>query len=138
MGYVIFMFEFKKKHIFSASMQKKENPNSSKLLFQNDGLYIEIYKKIIISPRNKEIAKRLKKKFNTIKIAKNNQEVLNLCSWTFLSITPNDGEKIIKNLKFNPNQTVISFISTITVAQLKKMIKVKAKIVRAIPYHQYL
>ena len=92
-----------------------------------------IYKKIIISPRNKEIAKRLKKKFNTIKIAKNNQEVLNLCDWIFLSITPNVGEKIIKNLKFNPNQTVISFISTITVAQLKKMIKVKAKIVRAIP-----
>ena len=42
MGYVIFMFEFKKKHIF-LSMQKKENPNSSKL-FQNDGLYRNLQK----------------------------------------------------------------------------------------------
>ena len=43
------------------------------------------------------------------------------------------GEKIIKELKFRSNQTIISFISTITLSQLKKAIKVKAKIVRAIP-----
>jgi pyrroline-5-carboxylate reductase len=92
-----------------------------------------IYKKIIISPRNKEIAKKIKKKFNTIKIAKNNQEILNSCEWIFLCVTPTVGEKIIKDLKFNSNQTVISFISTINLEQLKKTIKVKAKIVRAIP-----
>ena len=92
-----------------------------------------IYKKIIISPRNKEIAKKLKKKFNSIKIAKNNQEIVDQCNWVFLSITPAVGEKIIKNLNFRPNQTIISFISTITLDQLRKAIKVKAKIVRAIP-----
>ena len=43
------------------------------------------------------------------------------------------GEKIIKNLKFRSNQTIISFISTITLSELKKMIKVKSDIVRAIP-----
>ena len=36
-------------------------------------------------------------------------------------------------MKFKSSQTVISFISTITLSQLKKAIKVKAKIVRAIP-----
>ena len=91
------------------------------------------YKKIIVSPRNKEIANKLKKKFTTVKIAKNNQEILDSCKWIFLSITPSVGEKIIKNLKFNSKQTVISFISTINLKQLKKAIKVKAKIVRAIP-----
>jgi len=90
-------------------------------------------KKIIISPRNKETARRLKKNFKSIKIAKNNQDVINICDWIFLSVSPNVGNKIIKNLKFRSNQTVISFISTITLAQLKKAIKVKAKIVRAIP-----
>ena len=43
------------------------------------------------------------------------------------------GTKIIKDLKFRSNQTIISFISTITLGELKKAIKVKAKIVRAIP-----
>ena len=92
-----------------------------------------VKKKIIISPRNKETARKLKKNFNSIKIAKNNQDVINICDWIFLSITPSVGNKIIKSLKFRSNQTVISFISTITLAQLKKAIKVKAKIVRAIP-----
>ena len=92
-----------------------------------------IYKKIIISPRNKIIAKKLQKNYNTIEIAKNNQEILNHCDWIFLSVTPKVGSKIIKELNFRSNQTIISFISTITLKQLKKAIKVKAKIVRAIP-----
>jgi pyrroline-5-carboxylate reductase len=91
------------------------------------------FKKIIISPRNKIIANNLKKKFKKIMIAKNNQQIVDQCDWIFLSVTPTVGEKIIKDLKFKSKQTIISFISTITLAQLKKSIKVKAKIVRAIP-----
>jgi pyrroline-5-carboxylate reductase len=91
------------------------------------------YKKIIISPRNKKVSKDLKKKFKKIVIAKNNQQIIDKCDWVFLSVTPVVGQKIIKDLKFKPKQTVISFISTITLSQLKKIIKVKADIVRAIP-----
>ena len=91
------------------------------------------FNKIYISPRNKLIAQELKKKFKKISIAKNNQEIVNKCEWVFLSITPNVGNRIIKNLQFKSSQTIISFISTIKLNQLKKAIKVKAKIVRAIP-----
>ena len=91
------------------------------------------FTKIWISPRNKKIAGNLKKNFKKVIIAKNNQEIVDNCNWIFLSITPTVGYKIIKELKFKSNQTIISFISTITLAQLKKVIKVKAKIVRAIP-----
>ncbi len=91
------------------------------------------FTKILISPRNKTIANQLKKNFKKVIVAKNNQEIVDKCNWVFLSITPNVGQKIIKELKFKSSQTVISFISTITLAQLKKSIKVKAKIVRAIP-----
>ena len=91
------------------------------------------YKKIIISPRNKQIAQSLKKKFKKIVIAKNNQQIVDQSTWVFLSVTPTVGDKIIKDLKFKSTQTVVSFISTITLSQLKKAIKVKAKVVRAIP-----
>ena len=91
------------------------------------------YKKIIISPRNKKVSKNLKKKFKKIIIAKNNQQIIDKCDWVFLSVTPTVGQKIIKDLKFKPKHTIISFISTITLSQLKKSIKVKADIVRAIP-----
>ena len=91
------------------------------------------YDKIFISSRNKIIAKQLKKKFKKIFIEKDNQKIVDKCNWVFLAVTPAVGEKIIKNLRFKSNQTIISFISTITNSDLKKMIKVKADIVRAIP-----
>ena len=91
------------------------------------------FKQIIVSPRNRRTANNLKKKFKKVSIAKNNQDVINKSNWIFLSVTPKVGDKIIKDLKFKSNQTIISFISTINLSELKKMIKVKSKIVRAIP-----
>ncbi len=91
------------------------------------------YNKIFISSRNQKIAKGLKKKFKKIFIEKDNQKIIDNCNWVFLSVTPIVGERIIKNLNFKSNQTIVSFISTITIPELKKMIKVKADIVRAIP-----
>ncbi len=91
------------------------------------------YSKIYISSRNSKIAKRLKKKFKSISIEKDNQKIIDNSNWVFLAVTPTVGEKIIKSLKFKSNQTIVSFISTITIPKLKKMIKVKADIVRAIP-----
>ena len=91
------------------------------------------FTKIIISPRNKEIANNLKRRFKKVIIAKDNQQIIDNCNWIFLSITPTVGKKIIKELKFKSGQTIISFISTITLDQLNKAINTKVKIVRAIP-----
>ena len=91
------------------------------------------FNKIYISSRNIKISKSLKKKFKKVIIDKENQKIIDKCNWIFLAVTPKVGEKIIKNLKFRSNQTIISFISTITIPELKKMIKVKSIIVRAIP-----
>ena len=91
------------------------------------------FKKIYISERNKSVSKNLKRKFKKIIIEKNNQKIIDQSNWIFLCITPSVGKKIIKNLKFKPNQKIISFISTIAYVDLKKMIKVKSEIVRAIP-----
>ena len=91
------------------------------------------YKKILISERNRSISSSLRKKFKKIFVFKKNQEIIDNCDWVFLAVTPSVGNRIIKELKFRSNQTVISFISTISIAQLKKAIKVKATVVRAIP-----
>ena len=91
------------------------------------------FNKIILSSRSRSVANKLKKNFKKISIAKNNQDILNSCTWIFLAVTPTVAQKIIKNLKFKSNHTIVSFISTMTLPQLKKAVKVKAKIVRAIP-----
>ena len=91
------------------------------------------FKQITISSRSKKISTSLKKRFKKIVVLKDNQEIVNKSNWVFLSVTPKVGEKIIKNLKFKTSQTIISFISTINLSELKKMVKIKSKIVRAIP-----
>ena len=89
--------------------------------------------KIYLSERNKKISKNLKSKSRKIIIIKNNQEIINKSSWIFLAVTPTVGKKILHKYYFKYNQIIVSFISTIKMKQLKKIIKVKAKIVRAIP-----
>ena len=57
------------------------------------------YKVIFVSPRNKNIAKRLKGKFRKVKIAKNNQEIIDKSNWVFLAVTPKVGTKILPKLR---------------------------------------
>ena len=90
-------------------------------------------KKIYISPRNRTIANKLNKRFKKVTISKNNQQLVDKSNWVFLAVTPKIGNKILKKLNFKKNQKIVSFISTINLTQLKKMIGKKSKIVRAIP-----
>ena len=89
-------------------------------------------KKIYISSRNRSIAKKLANKFGRVKILKDNQEIINKSSIILLGVTPNVGNKILSKLKFSKNKKIISLISTINLANLKKLTK-NRNIVRAIP-----
>ncbi len=89
-------------------------------------------KKIYISPRNRLISKKLSKKFKKVDICKNNQHLIDKSNWVFLAITPTVGHQILKKLRFKKNQKIISFISTINLAGLKKYTKTK-NIIRVIP-----
>ena len=88
--------------------------------------------KISISPRNRSIANKLSKKFRSVEIRKDNQEVIDRSDIIFLAITPNVGLKILDKLRFTSSKKIISFISTINLANLKKLTKNK-NITRAIP-----
>ena len=91
------------------------------------------FQKILVSPRNRNIAQKLKKRFRKVNIGKTNQEIVDKCNWVFLAVTPKVGEKILPKLNFKSSQTIVSFISTIDYERLKKILKKKIKIVRAIP-----
>jgi pyrroline-5-carboxylate reductase len=79
-------------------------------------------KEIILSPKNRKNGKFLQNKFKKIKIAKNNQEVLDKSNWVVLSVTPKIGKQILKNLKFKKNHIILNFMSTIHNSELKKII----------------
>ena len=84
-------------------------------------------KRIYISSRNRNIAKKLSKSYGKIKVLNNNQEIIDKSSVILLGVTPNVGNKILPKLKFSKNKKIISLISTINLDKLKKII------VRAIP-----
>ena len=88
--------------------------------------------KIYVSPRNREISKKLSKKFKKVIISNNNQKLIDLSNWVFLAITPKVGRKILKDLNFRKNQKIISFISTINLKDLKILTNNK-NITRVIP-----
>ena len=89
--------------------------------------------KIIVSKRNSKISSELKRKSKKIKISADNQDIINQSNWVILAVTPTIGKIILPKLNFKKGQTIISFISTIKMTELKKYIKVKTKIIRAIP-----
>ena len=91
------------------------------------------YKQIIISPKNKKKALFLKRYFKKVIIAKDNQEVIDKADWVFLGILPKVGEEILPKLQFRNKQIIISFMSTTNLTKLKKLIKIKSIIIRAIP-----
>ena len=91
------------------------------------------YKKIILSPRNKKKSLYLKRYFKRVEIAKDNQEVIDKSDWVFLGILPKVGETILPKLQFRNKQIIVSFMSTTNYLKLRKLIKSKSIIIRAIP-----
>ena len=89
-------------------------------------------KRIYISSRNRNTAKKLAKKYKKIKVLNSNQEIIDKSSTIILGITPNVGNKILSKLKFMKNKKIISLISTINIDKLKKLTKNK-NIVRTTP-----
>ena len=58
-------------------------------------------KRIYISSRNRNIAKKLASKYRKIKMLNNNQEIIDKSSTIFLSVTPNVGNEILSKLHFS-------------------------------------
>ena len=64
------------------------------------------FQKILVSPRNRNIAQKLKKRFRKVYIEKTNQEIVDKCNWIFLAVTSKIGKKITKNILFANQQTL--------------------------------
>ena len=89
-------------------------------------------RKVYISSRNRNLAKKLNKKYSKIKVLNDNQEIINKSSIVFLGITPKVGNQILPKLNFAKYKKIISLISTINLDKLKKITKNK-NIVRVTP-----
>lgn len=89
---------------------------------------------IVISPRNKENAEKLKRAYSDrITIAKDSQDVLDRSEWVVLAVLPQVGEGICRSLRFRSDHKVISFFPDKALAQVRSWIGDTAELVHMLP-----
>ncbi|MFD1556695.1 pyrroline-5-carboxylate reductase [Paraburkholderia silviterrae] len=89
--------------------------------------------RIVVSPRNVQVASRLAGMSPLIRIGRDNLDVVDASDMVFLAVRPQISEEVITALQFRPDQHVVSLIATLRHETLAEWIRVPAKITRAIP-----
>ncbi len=87
----------------------------------------------LLSPRNTEIATRLARRFPFIKVASDNQAVIDGSDIIFLAIRPQVAEDVLAPLTFRPDQRIVSLVATFDVARLRPLVAPAEAILRATP-----
>jgi pyrroline-5-carboxylate reductase len=87
----------------------------------------------LLSPRNADIAKRLAERFSFIKVAADNQAVVDKSDIVFLAVRPQVAVDVLGSLKFRPEQHIVSLIATFDMARLRALVAPAGTIARAAP-----
>jgi len=87
----------------------------------------------LLSPRNATTAKRLAERYTFVKVATNNQALIDGSDIIFLAVRPQIAADVLQVLKFRQNQRIVSLIAAFDLAQLRPLIAPATAIARATP-----
>lgn len=87
----------------------------------------------LLSPRNAKLANGLAARFPFIKVAADNQAVIDGSDILFLAVTPQIAADVLGALKFRPDQHVVSLIATYDMARVRGLVAPASAIVRVAP-----
>lgn len=88
---------------------------------------------IIVSPRNRDIASRLEKKYLQVHVGADNQAVIDGSDKVFICLRSQITEDTLKGLRFRPDQTIISLVAMATQQQIYDWTGQAAPVYRAVP-----
>lgn len=88
---------------------------------------------ILLSPRGAEVAADLARRFPGVRVAADNQAVIDGSAMVVLAVRPQVAEAVIRPLRFRPGQTVVSVIAATQITSLRDWIGLDLPIIRAIP-----
>ena len=89
--------------------------------------------KIIISPRNAANAARLASRFANVEIGRSNQCVVDAADLVVLAVRPKVMEDVLAELRFRPENRLLSLVAGTSLARLKQLAEPCQHIVRAVP-----
>jgi pyrroline-5-carboxylate reductase len=87
----------------------------------------------LVSPRNANIANRLADRFSCVKVAADNQTVIDASDIIFLAVRPQVAAEVLGTLKFRADQRIVSLIATFNIARLRTLVAPAESITRAAP-----
>jgi pyrroline-5-carboxylate reductase len=88
---------------------------------------------ICLSPRNATRAAALAERHSSVRICADNQAVLAQASIVLLCVRPQDAAQVLGGLAFRADQTIISVMAGLSIAQLAPMVAPATDICRTIP-----
>ena len=88
---------------------------------------------VVVSPRNEEIAADLAARYPDVRIATDNQAVLDQCDTVMLAVRPQIARDVLKELRFQPDHHVVSLIATISREEIAGLVAPAAHVGKALP-----
>jgi pyrroline-5-carboxylate reductase len=89
--------------------------------------------RILVSPRNAGKAASLAAEFDQVRVAVDNQAVIDACDTVILSVLPQAAEEILTALNFGAGQRIISLIAVTPLDLTRRLVSPAEHVVRAVP-----
>ena len=88
---------------------------------------------IVLTPRNSHRAAALANRYPSVSVAASNQEVVDQASVVLMCLRPQDAERVLTDLRFRPDQAVVSAAANLKVSTLANFIRPGRVAARTIP-----
>lgn len=88
---------------------------------------------ILVSPRSVVRSRALAARFGNVRVAPDNQALLDRCDTVVLAVRPQDIVAVLDGLRFRREQTIISFVALLPMARLRGLVTPAERICRAVP-----
>lgn len=89
---------------------------------------------VIVSPRSRDKAAALRERFpDQVRIAADNQQVVDEAQWIFIAVLPQQALDVIKELRFTPDKKVISLVPMLDFEKVREMAGPLGALVDVVP-----
>lgn len=88
---------------------------------------------IVLSPRNEEIAANLASRYPNVRVAADNQAVLDECDTVMLAVRPQIAPQILPELRFRRDHHLISLIATLSHEEIVGLTAPASHVTKALP-----
>ena len=88
---------------------------------------------IVVSPRGAEVSAELAARFANVRVAADNQAVVDDAALVVLATRPGDLRTVLTDLRFGADQVVVSVVAGVPVAELRTAVAPATEVARTIP-----